>query len=355
MIRDQKILFNHLFDTLPGSYLILHPHDFSIVEANNAYLELTGTNRDIIGRSLITVFSSIMSKYGIDYTGLRDSLEKVTSTKDKDMMSLHRLNTIHPEGNLFPTFYWNIWHIPVLDKNNHVVNIIQSIEDKTDTILLKQHLKIKDQIAEQQIIDAVSTTRELERMEISRELHDNINQILITSRMYLDRALHNHNSAQELIQSGYKLVDKAIVEIKNISRELMDTSLEKNNLSAEINELLDQVEILGIIEITRQLDIDEDTIHPRIKGVIYRIAQECLANILKHANAGKIELILVSNNETLSLIISDNGTGIKLEEFKSGMGFQNIKTRVAMIDGELKIESNPGKGCRIIVKAPVQD
>ena len=145
--------------------MILHPHDFSIVEANNAYLELTGTNRDIIGRSLITVFSSIMSKYGIDYTGLRDSLEKVTSTKDKDMMSLHRHNTIHPEGNLFPTFYWNIWHIPVLDKNNHVVNIIQSIEDKTDTILLKQHLKIKDQIAEQQIIDAVSTTRELERTE----------------------------------------------------------------------------------------------------------------------------------------------------------------------------------------------
>jgi signal transduction histidine kinase len=357
MKQKNSIGIDVLFQALPGCYLLLRPDpEFTILDANDAYLKTTGTTPEIIGQPLFRIFPdnpSDPSANGVK--NLTASLNKVIRTKKKDRISAHRFDTRICDTQTFGIRYWSCVNIPVLDDEGNLQCIIHSVVDVTDREILRQHLRMRDRHTQQQISDAISTTRELQCMEISRELHDNINQLLVTSSLYIGRALHGRQQKKELLETGYELLEKAIAEIRNISTTLLHNNVEEHNLTGAINNLLCQVSSFGTINTHKEMNIpDECRLDAKLKVMLFRIIQEAVANALKHSEAKNLFLGLSMKSDMLSLVIRDDGKGFATEQKNSGMGFRNIKSRVALMDGQLRIWSRPGKGVEMTVQVPVQ-
>lgn len=348
-------LRHQLFEYLPGACLVLEPlPPFRIIDVNQAYLDASSTDRSIIGKALFDVFPD--NPELPDATGvhnLKNSLQQVIQTGKKHHMQVQRYDTRMPHSNEFVMRYWRPLNIPVFDDDGSLSCIIHSVEDVTDQVVLKDFMKKREENSEQQIIDAISITQETERMLISRDLHDNINQILITCRMYLDRALVDPQPLP-LIQSGYELVEQAIREIKQISFDLKKNAVENNDLEMAVDQLLSQVASLGKLNTRKNFNFPVNhTMDPAFKVAAFRIIQEAVTNILKHADASSLEISCHINEDHVELVIKDDGKGCHLDVMKQGMGIRNMKARVAQLNGRFDIESAPDEGCKIIIKAPL--
>ena len=349
---------NNIFRNLPGCYLVLDPGPrYFILDANDAYLEAMGKTRRIIGKPLFEAFPGNPSE--ADPTGMKNlkaSLDQVIKTKQKHRMRIQRYDTQVKDTQSFEVRYWKPVNIPVLDHQGEIECIIHSVSDVTDKEILRQHLKMKNADVHQQINDAINTTRELQRMEISRELHDNINQLLVTSRMYIGRALHAAPDKKDVLEPGYELLGKAINEIRNISMSLLETNVEEHDLSLAVKNLLCHVESLGMVKIEKSIDLPfEDELDARFKVMVFRIIQEAVTNVIKHADAKKLYVNLKVENNQLELMVRDNGKGFDKKKITGGIGFRNIRSRVAMLDGSLNIHSVKGRGTKLMVHLPITD
>lgn len=350
------ILDYHFVRALPNSYLLLSgTSDFRILDVTDTYLQITRTTRDIVGRRIFEVFpDNPLNPHADGVKNLTASLNEVIKTKKKHRMAVQRFDTRLPGSDDFEIRYWRPVNIPVLNGSGAIQCIIHSVEEVTDKILLRQHLTQRDQKMQQQITDAISATQEMEHMEISKELHDNINQILLTSRLYLGRALEKEMPDKSLIATSLSLIESAIEEIKNISVALSKTSVEEENMMVAIESLLNNVVRADSINIHKTILIpDESLIESKVKVAIFRIIQEQLANVIKHSEAKNLYINMEFNDGELYLTIKDDGKGFLLTEQKTGLGFQNMKSRVAILDGVINIQSQPGDGCTIQVNVPL--
>ena len=149
-------------------------------------------------------------------------------------------------------------------------------------------------------------------------------------------------------------MEQAIREIKHISFDLLKNAVENNDLEIAIDQLLTQVASLGKITTRKNFNIPgHHTMDPAFKVPAFRIIQEAVTNILKHADASTLEISCHINEDHVELVIKDDGKGCNLNVMKEGMGIQNMKARVAKLNGRFDIESAPHEGCKIIIKAPL--
>lgn len=346
-----------IFDSLPGSYVILSAEtpDFVILGANAAYLAVTQTTRDIIGKSLFEIFPD--NPHDPEAAGVKNltaALHEVIRSREKQEMDILRYDTPLPGGEGFARRYWKLKNTPVPDEGEEVKYIIISVEDVTNLVLLEKDLQTQDHRNQQQIREAVLTTQEMERMEISQELHDNVNQILNTARLYLEKAMDPCGSRQDFLHLGHSLVGKAIEEVKNLSYALLRYSKEEMQLTEALEELLSQVVEVNPINIVKSIELpDEALIESKVKTTIIRILQEQLTNVVKHADAKNLYITVGFQNNHLELTIKDDGKGFDMLNVRQGLGFQNIKSRAAIMDGRVQITSYPGDGCQIQVFLPV--
>lgn len=352
------ILGKKVFDELPGCYMILHPtDDFIILYATKEYLVTTSTTEEIIGKPIFSIFTDNPSNPNADgVKNLTKSLYEVIRTGKPHRMAIQRYDTRKPGTGSFEIRYWDPINTPVLDEEGKIMAIIHAVEEVTDTVLLRRQLLLRDRTAQQQITDAISTTQEMERMEISRELHDNVNQILLTARLYIGRALEKETFDKEMVRAGYNLLDKAVEEIRKLSQALLKTSAEEESLMTAIETMLQQVMLSASINVHKTIRLpNELLIESKVKTTVFRIVQEQLSNVIKHAEAKNLFINLEFADGALKLSIKDDGKGFHLAEKKAGLGFQNMKSRVAVMDGVINIHSKPGDGCTVEVHIPVKD
>lgn len=356
--NDSLILGKKLFDALPGRYLILRPtENFTILYATKGYLIVTNSTDEIFGKPLFDVFPDNPLNPNADgVKNLTNSLREVIRTGKTHRMGIQRYDTRKPGTELFEIRYWDPVNTPVFDETGKLIAIVHAVEEVTDKVFLRHQLALRDQTTQQQITDAISTTQELERMEISRELHDNVNQLLLTARLYVGRALEKEEFDRNMIHAGYELLDKAVEEIRKISQALLRTSAEEESMMTAVENLLQQVMSSGSINIHKTIRLpDESLIESKVKVAVFRIVQEQLSNVIKHAEAKNLFINLEFVNGSLKLSIKDDGKGFHLAEKKAGLGFQNMKSRVAVMDGVINIHSNPGDGCTVEVHIPLQN
>lgn len=347
-----------IFWALPDYYVVVDVSpSYRIIDATNAYLNLAEKDRDIIGKPLFEVFPD--SIHNNEYSGVRNlkkSFEKVKETLTTDVMGVLRYDVLSIRNNELRIRYWKPTNTPVFNDNNELIAIIHSVQDVTKQTDLTRQLKIKEENIQQQIADAVSTTQELERIEIGRELHDNVNQLLITAKLFLGRALTKNPMDSALAESGYTLIEKAIEDLKNVSSALLNTSVEEESFVNSIEEIIKQVISSGDFKIEKELNLpDETLIESKIKVSILRIIQEQMANIIQHAEAKSLFVGINFKDNILHLSIKDDGKGFNISEMKTGFGFHNMKSRVSSMKGTISIISSPGDGCRILVTIPMHE
>jgi signal transduction histidine kinase len=203
-----------------------------------------------------------------------------------------------------------------------------------------------------EITDAVISAEENERQEIGRELHDNIQQILVGSRLFLFMI-----KKEDVLESGYlylqrtdELIMSAIDEIRNLSHSMIAPFLEKTTLKEAIEKLISNTTNASGIKITLDATgLDEVKLSEKLTLAVYRILQEQFNNILKYSKASLVLLKIVQDNENLSLVIKDNGIGFDSSKKTLGIGLMNIKARASLFNGEVSIRSSPGEGFELSV------
>jgi PAS domain S-box-containing protein len=242
------------------------------------------------------------------------------------------------------------------DKPDAVVasfaDITQQRLDKEE-ILRNQKLYID---ATKAVGQAVVDAQEKERAEIGYELHDNVNQILSTARVFLDLAANDEDQRMNLIARSAEGIANAVSEIRRISRSLVPASLSDLGLILSIEDLVESIKLSKTIKVEFYHSGDIDTlVAEKGKLMLFRIIQEQVTNVLKHSDATQLVIELVVDSGLISLTISDNGKGFDQEKVKAkkGVGLYNIANRTALFNGEMNIVTSPGNGCQLSINIPL--
>jgi signal transduction histidine kinase len=237
-----------------------------------------------------------------------------------------------------------------MSDNPEVAGYVFNCRDITEKILLEKELDAERLLKQHEITLAVISAQEQERQELGSELHDNVNQILAGSLLYLSLAKKILKIDHEYLKESDKLINTAITEIRNLSHSLIAPSLQESELLEALKTIIEVTHKTSGIRITlKDGSFDERLISDKLKLTIYRIVQEQLNNILKHASAGKVTIKLVQKNKTTLLCVKDDGVGFDTTKKAGGVGLLNIKTRASLFNGDVSIVSSPGKGCELKV------
>jgi PAS domain S-box-containing protein len=245
--------------------------------------------------------------------------------------------------------------ILICNSENQPVRLIGAAQDISERKRLEKELLQAELDYQRLLHQATVDSQEKERAEIGKELHDNVNQVLTTTKLYLDLATTDAGLRDELIRKSLQNINDVIQEIRHLSRSLMDPSIGDLGLLASIDDLI------GSIHLTKQLQIKleadeavEDCLDANQKLTVFRIIQESLNNVLRHAKATEVRISILKLNNQLLLTIRDNGIGFGAGVTKKGAGLKNIQNRIYLINGSLNVKSHPGEGCTIQLQFPIK-
>ncbi len=204
------------------------------------------------------------------------------------------------------------------------------------------------------ITEATIMAQEKERAEIGRELHDNINQILTTTKLYLDMALTEKDISEELTIKSHENISTVIEEIRILSKSLVPPSLGDIGLKEAVSEMIDNLKYSQKLDIKlKTAGLLKVTIPGKIKLTVFRIIQEQMNNVLKHSKATEAEIKLTALKDELTVIITDNGIGFEPKKRMKGIGLMNITSRTEVHKGYVRIISSPGNGCMLKISIPI--
>lgn len=235
--------------------------------------------------------------------------------------------------------------------------MIGAMTDITDKINLEKELAEKELYQQKLITEVTIQAQEKERNELGKELHDNINQVLATIKMFLGLSMEKEAMRTDLIQRSLNNINYTIEEIRKLSKSLVAPSLGDIGLADALQELVDDINMASnglSVELVNKMN-KEKRIDRNMELMLYRIAQEQLNNIRKYANASKATITLKREGERLFFSIADNGIGFDTKKKAHGIGLKNISSRVDFYSGKINIISAPGQGCTMEINIPVSN
>jgi signal transduction histidine kinase len=211
-----------------------------------------------------------------------------------------------------------------------------------ERITLQQKLRFK----------AVMEAEEKERVRIARELHDSLGQMLSAAKMNVSAIDSQNEEDAKLMNNAKKLIDDSVKEVRTISHNLMPAGLMDKGIEFALHELANKINDTGLLQIELMITEGEQRLDSSVEIAIYRIVQEVVNNMIKHSKANKVEVLLDYNTEKIYLSIKDNGVGFDTAaiETSSGIGWKNIFSRVYMMNGDVEVNSQPGKGTLVNIE-----
>ena len=281
-----------------------------------------------------------------DRRRLHETIKKVIETKKQTWESEYRFKKVSGE------------YMKVLDRgyvlyeNDIPVKMIGSLHDVTRLKVLEAKL-IQEKINHQKdITETIFVVQEKERTRIGHELHDNVNQILSTCKLFSEMINTTTPEDDQLKTKVTNYIQIAIEEIRRLSREMVTPQLKEKGLIASISKLVEDLKAANVMNVLFHHEEAVETLSNGKKVALFRIVQEQVKNILKYSKARKLLINLAITEKKVSLLIEDDGIGFEASQTNRGIGLSNIYERTKFYDGEVSVKTAPGQGCRIIVKIP---
>lgn len=244
------------------------------------------------------------------------------------------------------------------DKTGKPVRLFGILKDITERTEAEENLKLLEKkILEQKIQEQKKIARALikgqekERNHIGKELHDNINQILAGTKLFLSVAGNKHEVTKELVQYPMELIDKSMQEIRLLCHKLV-TPMKDINLESLLRDLLGKVDETTTTKTKLSYGLPENILSDDLQLNIYRIIQEQTNNIIKYAAAKNVEVSLQMKERMIHVMVSDDGKGFDVAAKRKGIGILNMTNRAETFNGKIEIKSSPGNGCIINIAIP---
>jgi PAS domain S-box-containing protein len=235
--------------------------------------------------------------------------------------------------------------------------IVQDITDRKEAE--EERKKLEFELQEQQRNEQIKITataleaQEKERSAIGEELHDNVNQILVGTKLMLSMIKNKSEEAPEIINTCIINLQNAIQENRKLAHELVTPDFETTDLVEQISNMTDiMLKTSGIDVFIDTSYFTEELLDNQQKLAIYRIAQEQCTNIVKYAKGSLTNIFLSTTDGLFKMIISDDGKGMETGEKTDGIGLRNIKGRLSIFNGTANINTEPGKGFTLEITIP---
>jgi PAS domain S-box-containing protein len=220
----------------------------------------------------------------------------------------------------------------------------------------KLEIKLNERIRREQLNLTASAleAQEKERNAIGQELHDNVNQILVGTNLLLTIARDNPEKAAELLTTSLENIRAAIDENRKIAHELVTPDLTQESILQQIYRITKSMLASAGIQVKINHDqFTEYLLTDDQKLTLYRITQEHCTNIIKYAKAKSVLFELVTLNGQCLATISDDGVGMPEAKVSSGIGLRNIKGRMSVLNGSVKIDTAEGQGFKLHIQFPL--
>ncbi len=211
-----------------------------------------------------------------------------------------------------------------------------------------------ESVTEERLRDSLRAS-ERERARWARELHDSVLQGLGSRRVSLSSALKRGDRAglEKAVADAVEDTGRDIDDLRALITELRPATLDQLGLRAALEDLAERVSSGAGIELTTDLSIASERLDPELETVVYRLVQEALTNIAKHADAAGVTLQVTQAEGRLDVLVSDDGTGFDPDVERTGFGLTGMRERVELVGGQLQIESKPGSGTRVGATVPL--
>jgi PAS domain S-box-containing protein len=247
--------------------------------------------------------------------------------------------------------FWNKLSLTPVAENGRITHYIGIQEDITAA---KERAALLQQIARHKLIaETTLEVQEQERNALANELHDNINQLLATVKLYLDMARAEEGLRTEMIHRSQALTNRVIEEIRELSHTLSSPELKNTTLKKALDELIQNLDKAAPFKLAFQYDesVEVGLSHHQKIG-IYRVVQEAVNNIIKHAGAKLVTLTVSKKDSRVRVVLRDDGKGFDVSARPPGIGLKNIQNRVQLLGGEWRLSSAPQQGCTITITFP---
>jgi PAS domain S-box-containing protein len=351
---DIDYIFQQAFEHSLQANIISVVGNGSIIRANRAACRLLGySKKELLTRHREDIFRITEESYK------KMLLERTVEGSAKADLSI-----IRKDGKLWPCEITSV----IFKDTADVINSITSIVDRRERLSVQKKIDVENErsvasnilIAQSknnsQLTVAVVEAKEMERSDIGKELHDNVNQLLGASMLYLDMARKDIKNGEVYLIHSSEYTFTAIEEIRKLTKGLMTDTIKDFGLCAAIEDIARDTMEAYPVKIHCKLEPSiEGAMSDKFKVNTFRIVQEQLNNILKHASASDIHITMSEKKAEFALSIADNGIGFDNTKnlHHTGIGMGNIVSRAESYRGRAKFITKPGKGCKLVITFPV--
>ena len=341
ILQQSEANLHTLFNNTDTIYVLLD-QQLKIISYNPRAIDFAGNE---LGHTIKT------SDYFIDYFPKERQTELIyqMNTVLKGEKANYDVSYKRPNGDVY---WYNVRMLPIIYSGNTVHGMMLAVSDITQKKQLEDELLTQKVQEQRNITKAFLHAQEVERNRMGQELHDNVNQILSSIKLYLAMIEEDPERYKDMIVKAKEFTDQVINEIRSICKE--QVTPQKNfdllemleEITGDLNDT--QQNILFTCHVIGPISIDDD-----LKLNLYRIVQEQVNNILKYSEATTARIHIEENKGLIELSIIDNGKGFDPAIKCKGIGITNIMNRVESYNGHFIIDSKPGEGCKILITLPV--
>ncbi|TKK70319.1 sensor histidine kinase [Ilyomonas limi] len=219
---------------------------------------------------------------------------------------------------------------------------------------IQEKLELQSQYNEA-LLQSQLETHESTLHQISEELHDNIGQLLSSTKMLLDVTGMNLNNTPDTFKTAEATLNKAIQDLRALSKSLNKEWLHQFNIVDNLKAETERINTAGTIHIQYTTSATYLPLQPEAQVMLFRIVQEALQNSIKHAHARDIAIQTSSTDERIIVTVEDDGIGINQDgKPLTGVGILNMQHRTKLLGGTIAWNRLPNRGTQVLITLPVQ-
>jgi PAS domain S-box-containing protein len=353
LIESQRFV-HQIADATPNLLYLFDVPEGRIVYINTAVKDILGYSPQDLKKMGNNLLSSVV--YPEDLKALEPRIRKFALAREDDIVeSEFRMRNVEGE--------WRWFHsrnVVFKRTGGGKLKLLLGIaQDITERRIAEESLKnSREQLRE--LLAHIHNVREEERTRISREIHDELGQSMTALKMDVSWLTKRLTSEQEPLMEKARmmsrLIDMNIQTIKRISAELRPGLLDDLGIAAALEWQAEEFEERTGIKCRLTISPEDIMLGKDVSTAIFRIFQEALTNVVRHADAGKVTVVLRQKFGELSLQVKDNGRGITRKQISDpkSIGLIGMKERVHFLGGSVVLDGSPGKGTTVTVRIPLK-
>ncbi len=367
-LQQSEAKFRTIFETSTDNIALSRTSDFAFVDVNETFVKTSGYSRE----ELIGKRPADLNLWYKD----EDRKKFLKELKEKGEVRNLEARFRMKNGNIYTSRFSG--SVVYLDGVQHILSSIYDITEQREierkminslnekeALLVKQEIRDRELVASrQQLRNLIIHREELleeERRHISREIHDEMGQQLTALKMDITRLSDMFTDDQEdllsLTGSMFRAVTNAIKSVQRVSRAIRPVMLDTLGIASAMESEINTFMSTSSLQCKADIDIGNTSLDKTLALSLYRVLQESLTNVARHADATKVDIVLKRHNGRIVLEITDNGRGITREELSApdAYGLIGMQERVNLLDGTLEIKCQTGTGTKLIVNIPIKD